>query len=262
MMKEQYKVMDGAESFFIKGNEVGILISHGFMGTPQSMEYVAHRLAEQGYTVYAARLKGHGTHHYDLEKCTYKDWVASIEEGYKKLKAQCSKVFMLGQSMGGTLTANLALTHKDIDGIMLINPAINSIPEMEHLDQTVNDRFVEEGRPDIHNEEAVEITYTHAPMKAIRELLSFMKVVSFKLSAIEAPLLCLTSPEDHVVPASNSTYLLNHVSSQDKKQVMLPNSYHVASMDFDQDTIVKQCTSFIESNLQKFNNVMPLRAAK
>jgi carboxylesterase len=52
------------------------------------------------------------------------------------------------------------------------------------------------------------------------------------------------------------------VSSQDKKQVMLPNSYHVASMDFDQDTIVKQCTSFIESNLQKFNNVIPLRAAK
>ncbi|UZW65177.1 hypothetical protein OC195_13240 [Priestia flexa] len=37
---ERYDVIQGAEAFYHKGNEVGILVSHGFMGTPQSMEHI------------------------------------------------------------------------------------------------------------------------------------------------------------------------------------------------------------------------------
>ena len=35
-MLERYPILSGAESFFFKGNHVGLLISHGFIGTPQS----------------------------------------------------------------------------------------------------------------------------------------------------------------------------------------------------------------------------------
>lgn len=66
-----YPVIDGAESFFIKGNSVGLLLLHGFLGTPQSVKDLGEQFAELGYTVYAPRLKGHGTHYKDVEKGTF-----------------------------------------------------------------------------------------------------------------------------------------------------------------------------------------------
>ena len=57
-MKEKFPVIKGAEKFYLKGSEIGILISHGFMGTPQSVRYIGERLAQYGYSVMAPRLPG------------------------------------------------------------------------------------------------------------------------------------------------------------------------------------------------------------
>ncbi|GKU84745.1 hypothetical protein NCCP28_41410 [Niallia sp. NCCP-28] len=64
----------------MQGNEVDILISHRFMGTPQNVRYLGREFAEIGYTVYGPRLKGHGTHFKDMEQYRHKDWSAHIEE--------------------------------------------------------------------------------------------------------------------------------------------------------------------------------------
>ena len=36
-MQEKYPVLKGAEPFYFEGGKVGILVSHGFTGTTQSM---------------------------------------------------------------------------------------------------------------------------------------------------------------------------------------------------------------------------------
>jgi carboxylesterase len=118
-MLERYPVLSGAEPFFFKGNHIGILISHGFIGTPQSIRFLGEYIASQGYTVYGPRLKGHGTHYKDIEKCKYQDWIQSLEDGYRFLQQQCRDIFIIGQSMGGTLTIDLVSKYPDIQGIML-----------------------------------------------------------------------------------------------------------------------------------------------
>src|SRR5690554_4668640 len=146
-----YPVIEGAESFYIKGGEIGVLICHGFMGTPQSVRYLGERFAELGYTVLAVRSKGHGTDYRDLEKCTSEDWFNSLENGYKVLKEECSKVFVIGQSMGGALTLKLAYKYPNIDGIMLINAAL-SVPAYEFVRKLDHPpRYINEGKPDIKN---------------------------------------------------------------------------------------------------------------
>lgn len=72
-MTKKYPVISGAEEFYFKGDKTGILISHGFMGTPQSVKYIGEQLANYGYSVLAPRLEGHGTHQFDLEQTTYRD---------------------------------------------------------------------------------------------------------------------------------------------------------------------------------------------
>lgn len=49
----EYSILEGAEEIKYEGNEVGILVSHGFTGTTQSMRPLAEAYARAGipYTV-------------------------------------------------------------------------------------------------------------------------------------------------------------------------------------------------------------------
>jgi len=55
------------EAFFKEGNDVGVLVIHGFTGSPGSMRDLAQFYADQGFTVALPRLAGHGTTPEDLE---------------------------------------------------------------------------------------------------------------------------------------------------------------------------------------------------
>ncbi|MFC3886221.1 alpha/beta hydrolase [Bacillus songklensis] len=247
-MKEKYPVIQGAESFYFEGNEVGILISHGFMGTPQSVRFLGESLAKHGYTVYGPRLKGHGTHCRDLEKATSAEWFQSLEEGYKRLKRKCSAIFVMGQSMGGTLTLHLANKYGDIRGIILINSAL-TIPSLEYLRGKSSPRWVPEGKPDIKAKGVFEITYSQAPLTAIHELQQLMEATPPLLPNIAIPVLGMKSSVDHVVPPENTVFIMKNIGSFKKNAVTLHNSYHVASMDNDKEQIVRHCHQFIQQHV-------------
>src|SRR5579883_2952504 len=97
-------VLSGAEPFFLKGNETGVLLSHGFTGTTQSVRYLGEALNRAGYTVSAPRLPGHGVSPAAMAKSTARDWIGAVEDGLGELRARCKRVFIGGLSMGGTLT--------------------------------------------------------------------------------------------------------------------------------------------------------------
>jgi carboxylesterase len=247
-MGEKYPVISGAEKFYFKGSEVGILVSHGFMGTPQSVRYIGERLAQYGYSVLAPRLKGHGTHYFDIETCTHEEWFQSLEQSYLELKQQCTNVFVVGQSMGGTLALWLARKYKDVNGVILINPAL-SLPALEYLKGETSPRFINEEKPDIKAKDVYEITYPKAPLKAIHELQTLMERTPAILSEIQSPVLGFVSAVDHVVPPKSTDFIIDHIGSDIKEKVVLQNSYHVASMDHDKDQIVKISHRFVQQQV-------------
>lgn len=244
-MVENFQVIEGAESFFFKGSETGILLSHGFIGTPQSVRFLGEELAKRGYTVMAPRLKGHGTHYLDMEQCRYMDWYESLAEGYEELSRHCTKIIIMGQSMGGTLALWLAAQKQEVDGVVLINPAL-TIPAFDYVRQEADLRFIDEDIPDIKAKNIHEITYTKAPVKAIRQLQKLMSLTPEKLKDVHCPVLGFKSAIDHVVPPENTDFIMEQISSVQKESITLHDSYHVASMDNDKELIVKKTHSFIE----------------
>lgn len=250
-MKERFAVITGAESFYFEGNDIGILLSHGFIGTPQSVRFIGEQLAGQGFTVLAPRLKGHGTHYLDMEKCTHEDWYESLREGYLQLKARGKRVFVVGQSMGGTLALKLAAEYKDIEGVITINAAL-TLPAFEYLKTSSAPRFIKEGKPDIKAADVEEITYEKAPVRAIRELQQLMAETPAVIKQIQAPILCIKSFTDHVVPPENTVFIYRSVSSKNKRLITLPNSYHVASMDHDKELLAEQAARFIRQTAYEY----------
>ncbi|KOO47482.1 alpha/beta hydrolase [Priestia koreensis] len=247
---KQYDVLEGAEPFIYEGNNVGILVSHGFTGSTQSMKPLGDAYHAAGYTVYGPRLKGHGTHYEDMEQTTYQDWIDSVEEGIAWLKERCETIFVTGLSMGGTLTLYLAEKHPEIKGIIPINAAID-IPAMEGAKDQQEPRFFDAIGSDIKKEGVEELAYDKTPLKSMKEIIKLMALVKDDLSKVTCPALIFMSEEDHVVPPLNSTYILENISSQEKEVISMPNSYHVATLDHDQHLIIEESLKFFQTQLEK-----------
>src|SRR5512146_2277882 len=94
-------IVSNAEPFFFPGGTTGCILLHGFTSMPEEMRLAGEYLHDRGYSVLGVRLAGHGTHPDDLARICWRDWLVSVEEGLAVLRGMCSRIFIIGQSMGG-----------------------------------------------------------------------------------------------------------------------------------------------------------------
>jgi carboxylesterase len=241
-------VLPGAEGFSHAGAAVGVLLCHGFTGTPQSFGTWPADLAAAGYSVEVPLLPGHGTTWQDMNGTTWQDWYATVDAALTDLRTRCSTVFVAGLSMGGALALRLAIEHgPDVAGLVLVNPAIKlEDPRLKALPLI---RRVVASFPgiasDIKKAGVSELAYDRTPLHALASSLALYADVRPRLSAVTQPLLLLRSANDHVVPASSSRLVLDSVGSADTTEIVLDDSYHVATLDNDAERIVKESLAFI-----------------
>jgi len=242
-------VMLGAEPFAHDGGDVGVLLCHGFTGTPQSLRPWAQRLADEGLTVRLPRLPGHGTNWRELNLTRWEDWYAAVSRSLDDLLVSCRSVVVGGLSMGGTLAARLAADRgEDVAGLVLVNPSLRAdhhllraLPVVKHLVPSLAGIG-----GDIAKSGAVELAYDRNPLKALHSLARAWDDTTRDLPRITQPLLLLHSRVDHVVSPRNSELLLSRVSSKDVTEVVLENSFHVATLDHDADLIEKYTLEFVD----------------
>lgn len=241
-------LLPDAEPYRHDGGRTGILVSHGFTGQPQSVKPWARFLAKAGYTVRAPRLPGHGTTWQELNTTVWQDWYAEIDRTYRELADSCDQVFVMGLSMGGTLALRLAEEQgSGIAGVVLVNPAIQSerpdrflLPFLRHVVPAfpgiVND---------IKKPGQDEGGYSKLPLKAAYSLTQLWSTVKSDITKVDQPLLIFRSADDHVVEPSNTAWILANVSSKDAEEVVLHNSFHVATLDNDAETIFQESADFV-----------------
>ncbi|MEU3073641.1 alpha/beta hydrolase [Streptomyces laurentii] len=241
-------VLPGAEPYRHEGGEVGVLLCHGFTGSPQSMRPWAEFLAAQGLTVSLPLLPGHGTRWQDMSLTTWHDWYAEVDRALHELTERCARVFVMGLSMGGALTLRLAARHGDaVSGIVLVNPgnkvhglAAKALPVIRHLVPSVPGITKDIAKPDVD-----EVGYTRVPLHAAHSLRRFFQVVDTELPQVTSPVLLLHSREDHVVPPADSARVLGRISSTDVEEIVLEQSYHVATLDHDAERIFEESWAFV-----------------
>ncbi|MBA2282362.1 MAG: alpha/beta fold hydrolase [Acidimicrobiia bacterium] len=242
-------IIEGAEPFSAEGGPHGALVLHGFTGNPQSMKGIARALAGAGHAVECPRLPGHGTAIEDMLDTTWADWSAAAEAALESLQARLGeggRIVVAGLSMGGTLTAWLATRHPELAGIALVNALAEPPGDLRAL----VDGAIAEGTEtfpgigsDIALEGSVESAYEASPLRPLRSLLDAVEALQPDLPSIACPVLLLTSPQDHVVPASNSDHLAAAVGGA-VERVTLERSYHVATLDHDADLIEQRIVEF------------------
>lgn len=227
---------------------VGVLLCHGFTGTPQSLRPWARQLADAGFRVSVPLLPGHGRHWERLQATRWEDWYAELDAALVRLLAECDAVFVMGLSMGGGLALRLARMHGPaVRGVVLVNPSVRRNRPVEALIPLVS-RLVGSTpgiASDIKKPGAVELAYDRVPLKAARSLARFWKVVQADLPHVSVPVLLLRSATDHVVHPSNSALILARIGATDVEEVVLTDSYHVATLDNDAQAIFEKAQAFV-----------------
>ncbi len=118
-----YHVPEPRRAYSFPSGEVGVLMLHGFLGSPTSSKPLAAYLAERGITVHCPLLPGHGGLPNALYKIDRQAWIDEAEEALAFITGRCEEVFLMGHSMGNVLSAHLAQIKPDIRGLMMLAPA-------------------------------------------------------------------------------------------------------------------------------------------
>jgi carboxylesterase len=243
-------VLSGAEPFSAAGGPVGVLVLHGFTGTPQSVRPLAKALAAAGFTVELPLLPGHGTSVADLRRTSWVDWSAAADQAYLQLAARTEPTVVAGLSMGGTLACWLAVRYPGIAGLVCVNPAVEP-PAPSFLDLLQG--FLDAGEAvmpaigsDIARPGVAELAYDATPVAQLRSLMLALVDLEPHLVDIRCPLLLFSSPQDHVVPPSAGDLLEARVSGP-VERVRCRRSFHVATLDYDGPEIAARTVAFATS---------------
>ena len=230
------------------GQRVGVLLSHGFTGSPASMVPWGHYLAEQGYAVAVPRLPGHGTTWQEMNRTRWQDWYGEVERAFEKLRANCDQVVVGGLSMGATLALLLAAERQsEVAGIVSVNVSIDNkdprrfaLPLLKRLVPSFPGIADDVKKPGV-----TEGGYDRLPLRAAAELVALYNHLRPQLPRITQPLHVFRSSEDHTADPGSHDLLMKSVSSRDVTERVLENSYHVATLDNDAPVIFEESAEFV-----------------
>jgi carboxylesterase len=251
--------MPGAAPYFHRGDTVGCLCLHGFTASPHEVLWLAQYLGEQGHTVYAPRLAGHGTDPHDLARVRWSDWLNSTLDGYYVLKQQCDQVYVCGLSMGGILALLISMTVA-IDGAVVMAAPLQmgaalqsrTLRRIKYIrrftDQNDHSRFAQyineqqrqRGEPALGR-----VRYNLWSTAGLEQLALMIEHVVERLDEVDVPILALYSEGDQTVSTGNLELLQSKVRNQLLESYVFKNSGHILTQDIESAEVFRRTADFI-----------------
>ncbi len=266
---ESSKPRKVGQPFLIKGDRrrVGIVLAHGYMAAPAEVRGLAEYLGKMGFWVYAPRMTGHGTAPEDLARCSYEDWIASMDAGYAVLRNLCRRVIAGGFSTGAGLALDLAHRVPEVAGVFAVStplrlqdltarfvPAVdawNRVMQRFHFDDAQK-TFVD------NHPENPHINYFKNPISGVRELERLMASLEPRLAEIAAPALVVQSREDPVVNPKGTERIFRLLGSTDKQLVLFNFQRHGILLGEGAERVYRTIGDFVD-HIRK--NAQPLKIA-
>lgn len=256
-------LLAGADPLFWRGNGVGCLCLHGLTASPSEMGWLGEHLADQGYTVYAPRIAGHGADYRDLRRLTWHDWYLSVVDAYHVLRSQCDQIFVTGLSMGGLLSLLLGASYP-IDGLVVMASPIQ--PVVPHPQWLINmikqfqpfqtlpdesdfpDRLREEQRKR-GEEDLGRVRYDVWATYAVLQINRLIEAVQQYSTQVTMPTRLIYSKSDQTVPYEHLQDMLELLTEAQVDAYTLEHSGHIMTQDMERETVFDLVTEFIQSQL-------------
>lgn len=232
----------------------GVVVTHGFTGNPRATRPLAERLHGLGYTVDVVRLPGHGSTVRDMARTRYADWRGAVDAALDRTAAQTDRVVLMGHSMGGTISLDVASSRvADVDAVVAINPIVlnptellaRMAPALQYVLPMVPRDAAGLPTDDVARPDVAEGAYGWVPARAAQSLMRELPRIRSQLLDLVQPLLLVSSPQDHTVAPGNGDAVVALVGSGDVERVVCPRSYHLPQIDWDRELVESSVEAFV-----------------
>jgi alpha-beta hydrolase superfamily lysophospholipase len=242
-----------------------VVIAHGAGEHSGRYEHVADRLVREGYAVYALDHRGHGR---SAGPRALVDRMDNLVADLDTLVIRAANenpgrpVFLLGHSMGGTVSLCYALRHQErLDGLALSGPlaaieatpaivriaakvlsaliprlpAIGVDPSLVSRDPTVVQAYKDD--PLVHHRKL--------PVRTVAELAAAVESFPGRAPEITVPTLILYGDADQICPTEGSVMLGNRVGATDRTVKSYPGLYHEILNEPEQEQVMDDLCAWL-----------------
>ncbi|MEJ5230069.1 MAG: alpha/beta fold hydrolase [Pseudothermotoga sp.] len=235
---------------FKKAGSTGVLLIHGFTGSPHDMSYLADRLHQSGFTVSVPRLPGHGTNHKDFLNCKWQDWLRRCIDSYLDLTIHCNKIHVVGLSMGGLLAAMIAALFKT-PKLVLAAPAFEVMDKRLPLTPLMSlfVSYLRKETPTFEDPSLNKLAQEYWDKTFIKPAAQFyrlQKTAIKHLEKIQSETLVIVTQKDNAVPMSVLDVIRSHLKTQ-FKTIVLEQSAHPVTNDVEKELVAEKILEFFAS---------------
>ncbi len=216
---------------------------HGFAGTPPEVRGLAEHLAARGYDVVAPLFAGHGLTPEAMARTRWPDWARTAEDALATLRRDCDRVFVAGQSLGGSMALHLAASHPEVRGVVTMGAMgsprffrdwrLRMLWGLKYLVRW----HVPSDDVDLGDRDAVLSLHSYArrPTVCIESLLEFLRILERELPQVRVPALVLHGRNDRTVETENAPFILERLGSTDRTLRWFERSGHAITVDLEKD---------------------------
>lgn len=250
--------------------KTAVLLFHGMTGSPFELKKYGQFLYSHGYDVFAYCLPGHGDKVADIIKTTYNDWLNAAYQDFERLKMNYEQVFLSGLCLGASLCLAIAEKYPEsVAGIISLSTTLfldgwrmpwysflmpiglstiirfyYTYPECEPygIKNLKTRRIVQKLL------EKSDVGMDNYPMTCIYELTVLSSVVRKKLKTVKCPILIIHSNEDDLTSKKSAELVYKKISSEDKRIIILNDSYHMVLYDNEKEFVYKEALEFLNSH--------------
>ena len=110
----------------LEGNKMDsiFIFTHGYGSSPLDLLPLAREINNSGYACALMLLKGHGGHGKEIIGIEYSDWKKQLTDAINYYKEKYNNIYLIGFSLGATLSIDVAIDNKNISGIVGISTFI------------------------------------------------------------------------------------------------------------------------------------------
>src|SRR5262245_25557439 len=235
---------------------LGVLILHGFTSSRATVEALVPLAEALGLPWRLPQLRGHWTTPADLVGVSYDDMLADAVAALAELLGEAGCVAVVGLSVGGVLTLDLALRQPaDIDSLAVLAPALRYVNPLARFAPLVA-RVMKTAK----NDPALAFAdgslvaragnYTTFPSATFVSIERAGRRVEAALPRITAPILIVGARSDRVVHPQVAQVVHDRVGSAEKQLVWFERSGHELLLDCEADAVADRVGQFLSQRFE------------
>ena len=249
------------------GNTRAVLLLHGMTGQPRELYKFGTGLHQAGFDIHAPVIPGHCLGMNELRKVDWEKWKDFAIAEFDKLSSRYDQVFVSGICLGAVLSIVVAIERKQVAGISALSTTLyldgwalpwtafflpiglNSMIRYFYM-------FPESGpfgvknartRAKIKRKLATDKTLlSFFPLSCVHEMLRTGSYIKKNIKKCNSPIIVIHSERDDLTSTKSAHFVYNKCQSEKKELIHLKNSYHMITLDNDQDFILSKTIEFFK----------------